>query len=92
MLPVPARACCGQYCSLSEALKGRYAQDDLYKPNYYLSLWEFRELTLQRLQLFVSQCFFSVFDYLHGVRPAAPVSLVCLAGSLQPAHSSPLQA
>lgn len=34
-------------------------------------MWEFRELTLQRLQLFVSQRFFSVFDYLHGVHPAA---------------------
>ena len=38
----------------------------LYKPNYYLSMYEFRDLTLRRLQLFVSQRFFSVFDYLHG--------------------------
>lgn len=41
-------------------------QDELYKPNYYLSMYEFRDLTLRRLQLFVSQRFFSVFDYLHG--------------------------
>ena len=41
-------------------------QEELYKPNYYLSMYEFRDLTLRRLQLFVSQRFFSVFDYLHG--------------------------
>ncbi|KAK9843434.1 hypothetical protein WJX81_002331 [Elliptochloris bilobata] len=42
-----------------------HLKDKLYKPNYYLSMYEFRELTLRRLQLFVSQRFFSVFDYLH---------------------------
>ena len=55
------------------------AQDDVYKPNYYLSMWEFRELTLRRLQLFVAQRFFSVFDYLQGVHAAALCpTLVCL--------------
>jgi hypothetical protein len=39
-------------------------QDDLYRPNHYISLMEFRELTLKRLQKFVGQRFFSVRDYL----------------------------
>lgn len=43
-------------------------QADIYKPNYYLSLMEFRELTLQRLKFFVSQRFFSVRDYLDNPR------------------------
>ena len=42
-------------------------QDDIYRQNYYLSLMEFRELTMQRLRKFVDQRFFSVFDYLEGV-------------------------
>ena len=41
-------------------------QDDIYKPDYYLSLLDFRELTLQRLKHFVNQKFFSVSDYLQG--------------------------
>ena len=45
------------------------AQDELYKPDYHLSMYEFRDLTLRRLQLFVAQRFFSVFDYLKGARP-----------------------
>jgi len=32
-------------------------------------MYEFRDLTLRRLQLFVAQRFFSVFDYLDGARP-----------------------
>jgi hypothetical protein len=47
-------------------------QDDLYKPNHYLSLMEFRELTLQRLKKFVGQKFFSVTDYLNGEAARAP--------------------
>jgi hypothetical protein len=43
-------------------------QDDIYRQNFYLSLMEFRELTLQRLKKFVDQRFFSVFDYLEGPR------------------------
>ncbi len=39
-------------------------QDDLFKPNFYLSLMEFRELTLRRLQAFSARGFFSVADYL----------------------------
>ncbi len=38
----------------------------MYRPNYYLSLMEFRDLTLRRLQKFVDQKFFSTFDYLNG--------------------------
>lgn len=38
-------------------------QDPLYRPNYYLSLAGFRELTSQRVQKFVNQRFFSVSDY-----------------------------
>lgn len=39
-------------------------QDDIYRPNYYLSLMEFRQLTLDRLQKFVDQKFFTTRDYL----------------------------
>ena len=42
-------------------------QDDLYQPNHYLSLMEFREQTLQRLKKFCEQRFFSVADYTKGV-------------------------
>ena len=42
-------------------------QDDLYQPNHYLSLMEFREQTLQRLKKFCEQRFFSVADYTQGV-------------------------
>lgn len=38
-------------------------QDDIYRYNGYLSLMEFRELTLQRLKKFVAQKFFTVTDY-----------------------------
>lgn len=41
-------------------------QDDLYKPNYYQSLMDFREQTLQRLQKYVDQRFFKTMDYLKG--------------------------
>ena len=41
-------------------------QADIYKADYYLSLLDFRELTLQRLKHYVDQHFFSVFDYLQG--------------------------
>jgi hypothetical protein len=41
-------------------------QDDIYRPNYYQSLMEFREQTLQRLKKFVAQKFFSVRDYNSG--------------------------
>lgn len=39
-------------------------QDDLFKPYHYLPFGEFRELTLQRLQKFCDQRFFSTADYL----------------------------
>jgi hypothetical protein len=39
-------------------------QDPLYRYDGYLSLMEFREQTLQRLQKFVAQRFFTVRDYL----------------------------
>ena len=35
-------------------------QDDLYKPDYYMPLLEFREVTLKRLQRFADERFFSV--------------------------------
>jgi hypothetical protein len=45
-------------------------QEDIFKPNHYLSLMEFRELTLQRLKRFVTADFngrrFDVRDYLNG--------------------------
>lgn len=41
-----------------------HLQDDLYKPNYYQALMDFREQTLQRLQKFVDQHFFQTMDYL----------------------------
>ena len=41
-------------------------QDDLYKPDYYLSLLDFREQTLQRLKKFCEQRFFSTADYTKG--------------------------
>lgn len=50
-------------------------QADLFKPNHYLSLHAFRELTLKRLQAFVATKFndgngaprgFDVRDYLNG--------------------------
>jgi len=40
-----------------------FLKDDLYKPDYYMPLLEFREVTLQRLQRFADQRFFSVADY-----------------------------
>ncbi len=51
-------------------------QDDIYKADYYLSLLDFRELTLQRLKHFVDQKFFSVFDYLQGEPWAATCKTV----------------
>ncbi|KAK9909468.1 hypothetical protein WJX75_002711 [Coccomyxa subellipsoidea] len=41
-----------------------FLKDPIYRPNYYLSLMEFRDLTLRRLQKYVDQQFFSTFDYL----------------------------
>lgn len=40
-----------------------FLKDPLYRPTHHLSLAEFRELTLLRLQKFVQQRFFSVSDY-----------------------------
>lgn len=57
------------------------SQDDLFKPNYYQSLMEFRAQTLQRLQKFAAQRFFRTQDYLDGVWP--------LAASLQLQLSAP---
>jgi hypothetical protein len=41
-------------------------QADIYKPNYYQSLMEFRALTLTRLRKFTEQKFFKTEDYLKG--------------------------
>ncbi|KAG2451240.1 hypothetical protein HYH02_003847 [Chlamydomonas schloesseri] len=40
-----------------------FLKDDLYRPNLYQGLMDFREQTLQRLKKFVGQRFFSVRDY-----------------------------
>ncbi len=56
-------------------------QDDIYKADYYLSLMDFRELTLQRLKHFVDQHFFSVKDYLQGKLQdpqSQPLELLCI--------------
>lgn len=37
-----------------------FLQDDMYRPDYYMPLLEFRDLTLKRLQHFADQRFFSV--------------------------------
>jgi len=55
-----------------------FLKDDMYRPRYYLSLMEFRELTLQRLLKFVGQKFFSVRDYLRDPRRFM-ASLECLS-------------
>ncbi|KAL6747266.1 acyl-CoA dehydrogenase/oxidase [Haematococcus lacustris] len=55
-----------------------FLKDDLYKYNGYLSLLEFRELTLQRLQKFVQQRFFTVRDYLDDPRKFM-AALECLS-------------
>jgi hypothetical protein len=45
-------------------------QEDIFRPNHYLSLMEFRELTLQRLKRFTTADFngrrFDVRDYMNG--------------------------
>jgi acyl-CoA oxidase len=41
-------------------------QDDLYKPDHYQSLMEFRSQTLERLKKFAAQRFFRTQDYLDG--------------------------
>lgn len=41
-----------------------FLRDPLYRPNYYLSLSGFRELTSQRVSKFVEQRFFSTSDYI----------------------------
>ena len=54
-------------------------QDEIYKPNHYLSLMEFRQLTLERFQKFVAQQYFITKDYLDGeVTPAiSPYVYIC---------------
>lgn len=55
-----------------------FLKDPLYKPDYYLSLLEFREQTLQRLKKFVDQKFFSTRDYLQDPRKFQ-AALECLS-------------
>jgi acyl-CoA oxidase len=45
-----------------------HSQNPIYRPNYYLSLMEFRELTLQRLKAFCDQRFFCTKHYLTDTR------------------------
>ena len=83
----PPRAMANLWCdtrSLRGQRLGLGLQDDLYKPNHYLSLMEFREQTLQRLKKFCEQRFFSVADYTQGMplpanRIAAHRVLLCFA-------------
>lgn len=42
-----------------------FLKDDLYKPDYYMPFEQFRKVTLQRLQKFADQQFFSVADYMN---------------------------
>jgi acyl-CoA oxidase len=55
-----------------------FLKDDIYTPNYDLSLAEFRELTLQRIIKFASQNFFSVRDYMNDPRKFM-AALECLS-------------
>ena len=52
-------------------------QDPLYKANYYLSVMEFRQQTLERLQKFVDRRYFVTKDYIDS-EPAAALSLALL--------------
>eukprot|EP00195_Chlamydomonas_chlamydogama_P017223 CAMPEP_0202900654 /NCGR_PEP_ID=MMETSP1392-20130828/11964_1 /ASSEMBLY_ACC=CAM_ASM_000868 /TAXON_ID=225041 /ORGANISM="Chlamydomonas chlamydogama, Strain SAG 11-48b" /LENGTH=634 /DNA_ID=CAMNT_0049587091 /DNA_START=142 /DNA_END=2046 /DNA_ORIENTATION=+ len=54
------------------------SNDPIYKPNFYLSLMDFRELTLQRVKKFVGQKYFSVRDYLRDPRKFM-AALECLS-------------
>ncbi|GIL55049.1 hypothetical protein Vafri_10685 [Volvox africanus] len=45
-----------------------FLKDDIYRPNNYQGLMDFREQTLQRLKKFVAQKFFSVRDYTNDPR------------------------
>lgn len=63
--------------ALREAIY-QFLKDDIYKYNGYLSLMEFREVTLQRLKKFVAQRFFSVRDYLDDPRKFM-AALECLS-------------
>lgn len=42
-----------------------FLKDPLYRPNYYLSMQGFRDLTSKRVGKFVGAKFFSVFDYIN---------------------------
>ena len=55
----------------------RWLQDPLYKANYYLSVMEFRQQTLERLQKFVDRRYFVTKDYIDS-EPAAALSLALL--------------
>jgi hypothetical protein len=68
--PVPRAAPPPRAAAVSPFLLSAYPypsstnpQDPLYRPNYYLSMAAFRELTSRRMEKFVEQRFFSVFDY-----------------------------
>eukprot|EP00798_Chlamydomonas_sp_ICE-L_P021823 gene21823-28849_t len=53
---------------LREAICQFLAREPIYKPDYYLSVMEQREQTMQRLIKFVEQKFFSVTDYMKNPR------------------------
>lgn len=56
-----------------------WLQDPLYKANYYLSVMEFRQQTLERLQKFVDCRYFVTKDYIDS-EPAAALGMALLCG------------
>lgn len=45
-----------------------FLQNDLFKPDYHMEFYQFRELTMQRVKALASQKFFSIRDYLQNPR------------------------
>lgn len=66
---------------LQRPMRVSMLQDDLFKPDYYMPFGAFRELTLQRLQAFCDQRFFSTADYLSDpLRFQAALEVLSFAG------------
>ena len=64
-------------------------QDPLYRPQYHLSLKDFRALTLERLVRFTEQRFFQTSDYMNGAELGAQEGICCYA-QRTPGFSKPL--
>ena len=72
-LQVPLKHCTQQKqqesvcnCHYTRSLSFLILQDDIFKPNHYLALMDFRQQTLERFQKFVAQRFFVTKDYIDG--------------------------